>query len=93
MTSNLSSIVKLAVASTFKEQRRVDRDKAIIVMYGLVEDMNDVIDAEKILSAISCDLLALSCVRLGHLKPASDPILAKPRPLKVSCLVLQIALV
>ena len=55
MTSNLSSIVKSAVASTFKEYRRVDRDKATIVMYGLVEDMNDVIDEKKILSAIGCD--------------------------------------
>ena len=52
-------------------------------MYGLVEDMNDVTDAKNILSAIGCDLQALSCVRLGRLKPASDPKLSKLRPLKV----------
>ena len=72
VTSNLSSIVKSTVASTFKEQRREDRDKATIVKYGLVEDMNDVIDAKEILLAIGCDLQVLSFVRLGHLKPASD---------------------
>ena len=83
VSSNLSNIVKSAVASSIKEQRRVGRSKASIVIYDVVEDRNDSVDTRKILSVINCDLQIVGCVRLRSPCPASKTSSHKPRPLKV----------
>ena len=51
VATNLSSIVTLTVISTLKQQRREDRSKASIVLYGVVDDRNDTIYIRKILSS------------------------------------------
>ena len=83
VSSNLTNIVKTAVASSIKEQRRVDRSKASIVMYSVVEDRNDSVYAHKILSAIDFDLQIDGCIRLGSPRPTSTTGSPKPHPFKV----------
>ena len=60
VSSNLTNIGKLAVASTFKEQKKEDHGKATIVLYGVVEDGNVVVCAHNILSTIYCNFQAIS---------------------------------
>ena len=83
VSSNLTNIVKTAVASSIKEQRRFDRSKASIVMYSVVEDRNDSVYAHKILSAIDFDLQIDGCIRLGSPRPTSTTGSPKPHPFKV----------
>ena len=71
------------MASAFKDQRRVDRCKASIVIYVVIEDRNDRVDAHKIPSAIICDFQIVGCIRLGSPRPASKTGSLKPHPLKV----------
>ena len=81
VSPNLSNIVTSVVVSSIKEQKIVDRSKASIVIYGVVEDMNDSVDAHKIISAINCDLQIVSCIRLGSPRSASKTDSPKLRPL------------
>jgi hypothetical protein len=76
---SITESVKQAVVAGLVNKENIERDKASVVIYGLRRQNPQ--DVNKIFDAISVNCLPVTGVRLG--KPAADPSISRPRPLKV----------
>ena len=67
-SSNLSNVVKLAVAETIRQHKAVERSNASVTIYNLREHGNDARDARELLDFLGCNVTVNSAVRIGRVK-------------------------
>ena len=82
ISSNMSDIVKSAVATSIGENKAVERGRTLVAIHNLNESNNGVINVQDLFDYLGCNMRMVKVSRLGRIKSSK-----KPRLLKVKLLI------
>ena len=77
ISSNISDIVKCAVATSIRENKAIERGRVLVAIHNLNEHENDVINVQDLFDYIECNVRVVKVIHLGRMKSSKKPHLLR----------------